>query len=72
MTLEEIKQMPVTMGNLDKYPTSKMHESVMRSYHIVVKVRDLLERGTPNDVVIEIIDSLTQHDPTPGSPGKSR
>jgi hypothetical protein len=36
----------------------KIHESIFRSFHIVNKVKELLLKNTPYDVVIEIIDDL--------------
>ena len=35
-----------------------VHESVLRSFCILEKVRELLQRGVPADVVVDIIDEL--------------
>lgn len=35
-----------------------VHESVMRSFHILGKVCELLQKKTPHDVILEIIDDL--------------
>lgn len=34
------------------------HESLLRSYSIVTKVRELLKQGTPPEVVVELIDLM--------------
>ena len=39
---------------------SAWHESIVRSYHIVAKVKELLKRGCPNDILLEIIEDLEQ------------
>lgn len=37
-----------------------VHESMLRAYHIVRKVKDLLSRKTPTDVVLELIAEMEQ------------
>ena len=54
MRLKDIREFPTTIdagGN-------RIHESVLRSYQIVLKTRELLEQGTPPELVIEIMDDL--------------
>lgn len=48
--LYTVMQMPTVQANF--------HESTMRSYHILAYMKSLLQRGTPPDVVLEIIESL--------------
>jgi hypothetical protein len=40
-----------------------VHESVFRSYHIVEKVKGLLERKTPPDVILELINMMELNQP---------
>lgn len=55
MTLAEIRALPTT---LDCGPNNKrFHESCFRSYHIVVKIRELVDQGSP-DLLSQIIDDL--------------
>lgn len=37
---------------------SRLHESVMRSHHIVREVRRLLNEGVPGSVVLELMDLM--------------
>lgn len=50
MKLSEIANIPTCVG--DK------HESVLRSYHILQKVKDYLHEGVPPKVILEIIAEL--------------
>lgn len=55
MSLNEIRMMPTAR------PISSdgaVHESIFRSYHIVQKVRELLEAKTPHGVILEIVTDL--------------
>jgi hypothetical protein len=61
MTLEEIRQMPTTYQDSSRGPC---HESLLRSFHIVNKVSELLAHNTPAPVIQEIInDLLSAKDP---------
>ena len=40
-----------------------IHESVLRSYQILQKVRVLLADGVPPHVVLELIDLMDSHKP---------
>ena len=40
--------------------TGAVHESIFRSFHILEKVKILLERGTPTKVVLELIDEMEE------------
>lgn len=59
MKLAEIRAQDTSLEREDlTIGATSWHESLLRSYHIVAKVKELLERGTPADVVIEIIEDL--------------
>lgn len=50
MDLFEIVNFPTVVEN--------NHESVLRSYHILQKVKDYLQDGVPHKVILEIIEEL--------------
>lgn len=50
MTLADIRDMPTCIGN--------SHESVMRSFHVVGKVKELCELKVPHASILEIISDL--------------
>ena len=56
---EEIRQTPTT---ITEWPVgaSGIHESVLRSYQILMLTKDYLRRGVPADVLLEIIHELEQ------------
>lgn len=43
---------------LEEYPTLPAHESLCRAFHIVEKVKELLDQGTPGAVVLELIEEM--------------
>ncbi len=51
----QIAQMPTCYENI--------HESVMRSYHIVKKVKYLLGKGTDPEIVLGMIDLMETTEP---------
>lgn len=51
----EIQKMAVTSDQVDGAP---FHESMMRAYNILAQVKDLLERGTPASVILELITEM--------------
>ena len=54
MTIAELAEWPTT---LDTGPNgTRVHESVLRSYQVLQKAREWLMKGTPPDVVLEMID----------------
>lgn len=53
-TISEIQKIPTAYGDAPE----RVHESVMRAYHIVEKVKDYLKRGVPNDVLLELISDM--------------
>lgn len=56
-TITEIQQMPTTTGEppMVRYA---VHESVLRAYNILEKVKDYLRRGVPADVLLELIADM--------------
>lgn len=59
--LEFIRRQPTSV---DGTSVGKLHESVLRSWHIARKVRQLLEQETPAKVILEIMDDLQSADDT--------
>lgn len=62
MKLSEIRVMPTTLS-MESTGGGRWHESMLRSYHIVAKVIELLEAGAPASVVIEVIRDLQEARP---------
>ena len=65
MTLAEIREKPKTLTRLKIEAALStgmcgMHESLLRSYAVLEKVRELLmaDQPTPPKVILEIIDDL--------------
>lgn len=61
MTLAEIRATPTIvdtreLASDDTY--HRIHESTLRSFHIVNKVQELLEANTPAPVLLQIIEDL--------------
>ncbi len=55
MQIHQIRLMPTTVvGDVG----SGLHESTLRAYQILIKVEDLLKRGVPTDVVLELIEEM--------------
>lgn len=54
MTLAEIREMPATF--LSKQTGLMTHESVLRSYQCLMKVREVAITGTNPKLILEIID----------------
>lgn len=54
MKIENIQKRPTT------YETDGVncHESLLRAFHIVEKVKELLEKDTPPSVVLEMIELM--------------
>jgi hypothetical protein len=57
VTFAEIRAMPQTIREIPPGSTGA-HESVLRSFHIVNKVRELLILETPPTVLLDIIEDL--------------
>lgn len=56
MKIALIKELPSVIGAGPN--SSRYHESLFRSYHILLKVKELLELGTPQKVILEIIEDI--------------
>ena len=56
MTLAELRDMPTTIGTGSNGP--RIHESCMRSYQVLMKVRQMLLQSipVPPNIMLEIID----------------
>ena len=50
MKLVEIKEMPTVVDN--------SHESLFKSYHVLDKVKKMLERGDSKETILEVIEFL--------------
>lgn len=59
-TLTDIRGFPTSIRTNDR----TAHESVLRAYQVLEKVKDLLRRQTPADVVLEIIADLSSGEQT--------
>lgn len=53
MTLKEITEMPTCLGN--------SHESVLRSFHILDLVLEMVERGDSKETIQETAEYLRMH-----------
>ena len=42
---------------------NNVHESVFRSYQVLALVRELLEKGTPGDVVLGLLGEIDRMQP---------
>lgn len=61
MKLLEIRRMATTTSEFARVSGEEdpmIHESIFRSFHIVDKIKELLKKGTPPDVLVEIIEDL--------------
>ncbi len=58
MTLSELRERPTTIGTGPN--GQRIHESVMRSYGMLMKVRELLMQPerVPANVLLEMIDDV--------------
>ena len=63
-SIQEIKGFPVTLdyeaisASLTAGHPAGWHESLLRSYHILAKVKEWLSLGAPPSVVLELIEEL--------------
>lgn len=64
MTLAELRELPTVIGTGPNGP--RIHESLLRSYHCVGKVRELLRHEVPPKVLLEMIEDIMY------APGKTR
>lgn len=56
MKIAEIKDFPTTLDTGKN--GHRVHESVLRSYQTLEKAKELLKKGTPCDVILEIIEEI--------------
>lgn len=56
MSLDEIRNFPTTIDT--GINSKRVHESVLRSFQVVQKIKELLDKNTPAPVLLEIIDDL--------------
>lgn len=54
MTLREIRVMPQTI----EAGETKIHESVVRTYHVLNKVMELVQKNVPSDVIVELWEDM--------------
>ena len=59
MTIREIHDRPTDVTEIPM-GCRGVHESMLRAWHVVRKVEDLLRRGTPADVVLELIAEMEE------------
>lgn len=60
MKWSEIRVKPSTIKRVPKGCTG-VHESILRSYQILEKVKDYLKRGVPADVILELIEEAEEY-----------
>ncbi len=53
-TINEISFLPTTI----REASGNTHESIMRAWNILEKVKDYLRRGVPQDVILELISDM--------------
>ena len=57
----QISKYPVTIEEIPA-GAARVHESVMRSYHILESVKEYLKLDTPPSVILEMIEVM-EHEP---------
>lgn len=57
MRILDIQKMATT-----RQGEGKFHESLFRSYHILCKVIEYLERGVPADVILELVKEMNSNE----------
>lgn len=60
MKLSEIRRQPTTLFIRDSADNQRFHESLLRSYQLVQKIKELLDADTPASVIMEIIDDVEE------------
>ena len=55
MKISEIAHLPTTVQAHEEYPT---HESILRSYQILERVKAWLSWDVPSDVILELIGEM--------------
>ena len=59
MEISKIREMPRFFNAVEH---GNCHESLLRAFHIVDKVKHLLKLGTPTEVVLEIIAEIEAYE----------
>lgn len=59
MNISEIKKFPVRY--IDK-TNGETHESMLRSYQVLQKVKQMLSRGDSQDTILEVIELCYSND----------
>ena len=62
MKISEIRKLPTCTDEIDEY-TCKIHESCLRAFQIVEKVRYYLVQGVPAKVILELMDEMECKEP---------
>jgi hypothetical protein len=57
MNIIDIWKMPTIITEIPQCATG-VHESCLRSYHILIKAKELLALGTPPGVVLDLIEEM--------------
>jgi hypothetical protein len=53
MTISEIKTFPTDYVSVSR---GQCHESLLRSYQVLEKVKEMLERGDSRETILELIE----------------
>ncbi len=56
MLIHDIAHLPTTWDR--EISGAGMHESCLRAYHIVQKIKDLAKCGCSNDILLELIEVM--------------
>ncbi len=64
MKIAEIANLPRTVDA----PSGGVHESVLRAFQILQRVKGFLERGVPGDVIMELIREMEDDPEDPNEP----
>jgi len=57
-SIEDIRRMRTTVTHIGEYNVGGEHESTLRSYQILERVKEWLNRGVPADVILELIAEM--------------
>ncbi len=57
MTIQKLQSLPTSISESVLRKTA-VHESVLRSYQLVCRLREMLLDGTRSDVIVAVIDTV--------------
>jgi len=57
MNIKSISEMPTCVETIPA-GCKGVHESTLRAYQILKKVKNFLERGVPQDVILELVEEM--------------